>query len=72
MNEPKFDPPIVIAVPGTPEFALRFATLGATVKGTALLRTPFTTTTTFPLDAPAGTGTVMLVGLQLVGVACVT
>lgn len=71
-NEPKLDPPIVIVVPGVPEFALRFATLGTTVKGTALLWTAFTATTTFPLDAPAGTGTVMLVGLQLVGVACVT
>jgi|SRR6266571_5018306 len=71
-NEPKFDPPMVIAVPATPEFVLRLTIVGATVKGTALLRTPFTTITTFPLEAPDGTGTVTLVGLQLVGVARVT
>ena len=40
-----------------------------TVKLTPLLATPPTVTTTFPLVAPAGTGTAMLVALQLVGVA---
>jgi hypothetical protein len=42
-----------------------------TVKGTLLLATPPTITTTFPVAAPVGTGTAMLVALQLVGVAAV-
>jgi len=42
-----------------------------TVKLTPLLATPLTVTTTFPVVAPAGTGTVMLVALQLVGVPAV-
>src|SRR5258708_36010820 len=40
-----------------------------TVKVTPLLATPPTVTTTFPGVAPAGTGTTMLVALQLVGFA---
>jgi len=42
-----------------------------TAKFTPLLATPPTVTTTFPVVAPAGTGTPMLVALQLVGVAVV-
>src|SRR5438445_7803368 len=42
-----------------------------TVKLTPLLATPPTVTTTFPVVAPAGTGAIMLVALQLVGVAAV-
>src|SRR5882762_803570 len=42
-----------------------------TVKFTALLATPPTVTTTLPVVAPAGTGAVMLVALQAVGVAAV-
>ncbi len=42
-----------------------------TLKFTPALATPETVTTTFPLVAPAGTGAVMLVALQLVGVAVV-
>src|SRR4029077_11336633 len=42
-----------------------------TVKFTPLLATPPTFTTTFPVPAPAGTPTTMLVALQLVGVAAV-
>src|SRR5229473_1355328 len=42
-----------------------------TVKLTPLLATPLTVTTTFPVVAPAGTGTVMLVAFQLVGVPAV-
>jgi hypothetical protein len=42
-----------------------------TVKFTPLLATPPTVTTTFPVVAPVGTGTTMLVGLQLVGVPAV-
>src|SRR5437016_13675836 len=36
-----------------------------------LLETPLTLTTTFPVVAPAGTGTAMFVALQLVGVVAV-
>ncbi|MFZ0955136.1 MAG: hypothetical protein WAN60_02240 [Candidatus Sulfotelmatobacter sp.] len=39
-----------------------------TVIETGLLEIPFTVTTTFPVVAPSGTGTTMLVGLQLAGV----
>ena len=42
-----------------------------TVKLIPLLATPPTVTTTLPVVAPAGTATVMLVALQLVGVAAV-
>jgi len=42
-----------------------------TVKATPLLATPPTVTATLPVVAPAGTGTVMLVALQLDGVAAV-
>src|SRR5271165_3478768 len=42
-----------------------------TVKVTRLLAAPPTVTTTFPVVAPLGTGTVMLVALQLVGVPAV-
>jgi hypothetical protein len=38
-----------------------------TVNGTALLVTPPTVTTTDPVVAPAGTGALMLLALQLVG-----
>jgi hypothetical protein len=40
-----------------------------TVNLTLLLATPPTVTMTFPVVAPVGTGTAMLVVLQLVGVA---
>jgi hypothetical protein len=40
-----------------------------TVKTTPLLAKPFTVTTTFPVVAPAGTATRMLVEFQLVGLA---
>ena len=39
-----------------------------TVMATGLLDTPFTVTITFPVVAPSGTGTRMLVVLQLTGV----
>ena len=41
------------------------------MKLTPLLAAPPTVTTTFPVVAPLGTGTTMLVALQLVGVAAV-
>jgi hypothetical protein len=42
-----------------------------TVNATPLLATPPTVTTTFPVVAPVGTGTVILVALQLVGLPVV-
>src|SRR5438477_570986 len=71
---PKFAPAIVTDVPMIPDVGLRLVMLGAgtvTVKLTPLLATPPTVTTTFPVVAPPGTGTPILVALQLVGVAAV-
>src|SRR5204862_196417 len=45
--------------------------VGTTVNATPLLATPPTVTTTFPVVAPAGTGTTMLVADHDVGVAVV-
>ena len=72
--EPKFAPVIVTEVPGTPDVGDKLLMLGAavvTVKLTPLLGWPPATTITFPVVAPLGTGTTMLVPLQLVGVAAV-
>jgi hypothetical protein len=72
--DPKFVPVIVTDVPTGPELGLRLVTLGAdavTVKPTPLLACPPTVTSTFPVAAPLGTDTKMLVALQLVGVATV-
>src|SRR3989475_504711 len=71
---PKFAPAIVTDAPTNPEAGFKLVMLGAgtvTVKLTALLATPPTVTTTFPVVAPAGTGTTMLVALQLVGAAAI-
>src|SRR5436189_268199 len=70
---PKFAPAIVTAVPTGPDVGLSVVIDGGTVtvKGTPLLARPLTVTTTFPVVAPVGTGTAMLVALQLVGVASV-
>ena len=67
---PKFVPVIVTEVPTTPEVTDKLLMLGAgtTVKLTPLLAAPATVTTTFPVVAPAGTGTPMANELQLVGV----
>lgn len=73
-DAPKFVPAIVTEVPTAPEAGLRLVMLGGggmTVKLMPLLAWPPTVTTTFPVVAPVGTGTVMLVALQLVGVALV-
>lgn len=64
-------PVIVTEVPIGPEVGDRPVMLGETVKFTALLAPPNTVTTTLPVFAPLGTGTTMLVELQLVGVAAV-
>ena len=70
---PKFEPEMVTEAPAGPEVGLRLAMLGVgvTLKLTLLLATPPTVTTTPPEVAPAGTGTTMLVAVQLVGVAAV-
>lgn len=67
---PKLDPVMVTAVPTGPEVGLRLAMLGATtVKATPLLANPPTVTTTLPLVAPFGTGTVIPRSFQEVGTA---
>jgi len=64
---------IVTAVPTEPEVCERLVIvgLGTTVKDSPLLAAPLAFTTTFPEVAPAGTGAMILVGPQLVGVALV-
>jgi hypothetical protein len=64
---PKLVPVIVTDVPTTPLVGDRLVTPGATPKSAPLLAKPPTVTTTFPVAAPTGTGTTMLVALQLVG-----
>lgn len=67
---PQFPPLIVTDVPTAPDVGLSEAMLGSrTVKLAPLLASPLTVTTTLPVVAPLGTGTAMLVSLQLVGVA---
>ena len=67
---PKLVPVIVTEVPIGPEAGERPAMFGGTtVNATTLLDTPPTVTTTLPVVAPLGTGTTMLVLLQLVGTA---
>jgi hypothetical protein len=72
--EPKFVPVTVTDVPTGPLVGKRLVSVGAgrvTVKVSALLATPPTVTTTLPVVAPIGAGTVILVADQLVGVAVV-
>jgi hypothetical protein len=64
-------PATVTDVPTAPDAGFTLVIVGAavvTVKLIPLLATPPTVTTTFPVVAPAGTGTTMLPALQLVGV----
>jgi hypothetical protein len=68
---PNVVPVIVTDVPTAPLVGARVVILGVTVNATALLATPPTVTTMFPVVAAAGTGTTMLVADQLVGVAVV-
>jgi len=58
-----------VTVPESEQFVVQ---LGVTVKADPLLATLNTVTTTLPVVAPAGTGTVMLVELQLVAVPAET
>jgi hypothetical protein len=69
--DPKFVPVMVTKVPTTPDGGDRLVMLGVdiTVKLTPLLFTPFEKTTTFPVVAPEGTVTLILVALQLVTLA---
>jgi hypothetical protein len=66
-------PLIVTFVPAFPEGGDMLVIPGAlvTVNDIPLLATPPIVTTTVPVVAPAGTGTTMLVGFQLSGVAAV-
>jgi hypothetical protein len=72
---PKFVPVIVTVAPTGPWVMLSVDMLGVeeTVKTTWLLLTPCTTShrRSFPIAAPVGTGTVMLVSLQFVGVPAI-
>jgi len=70
---PKLTPEIVTEVPTGPEVGDRLVMVGVceTVNGIALLVRPLTVTRTFPEVAVPGTGTIMLVGVQLVGVPAV-
>lgn len=65
---PKFVPVIVTTAPMPPEVGDRLVMLGLTVNVTPLLAAPFTVTTTFPVLAPDGTGTLIVPERQLVGV----
>jgi hypothetical protein len=71
---PKLAPLMVTEVPTVPEEGFKPEIVGAgevTLKNTPLLAPPPTVTTTLPEVAPKGTGTAILVALQLVGVAIV-
>ena len=74
-DPPKLVPEIVTEVPTRPEVGLRVEMFGpgdeVTVNVMLLLATPPTVTTTGPVVAPVGTGTTILVSLQLVGVPAV-
>jgi len=65
-DAPKFVPVIVTEVPLGPEIGFSFVIVGVTTKVT-VLETPATVTTKLPVAAPAGTETLMVVSLQLVG-----
>src|SRR5262245_45761221 len=64
---PKAAPSIVTSVPTGPQAGDRAEMLGATLNATALLGSPPTVTTTGPVDAGAGTGTVMADALHAAG-----
>jgi hypothetical protein len=70
---PKFVPLMVTTAPMGPEVGLMLEMFGGgvTVKGRPLLAMELTVTTTLPVVAPEGTGTSMLVAVQVVGVPTV-
>jgi len=65
---PKPVPVIVTDVPVAPDDGFRLLMIAWTEKFTKLLRNPLTATNTFPVVASVGTGTTMVVSLQIVGV----
>ena len=68
---PKPEPLIVIDVPTGPEPGERLVMFGFTLNDAPLLAAPLTVTTMVPDVAFVGTGTTILVELQLVGVPAV-
>jgi hypothetical protein len=69
---PKFDPVMITEVPFGPNVGFKpemFGRGGVTVNKTPLLLPPLVLITMFPVVAPGGTKTVMLVALQVVAVA---
>lgn len=64
---------MVTATPGAPDVGdrLEIVGVGSTVKARPLLTWPATVTVALPVVAPDGTGAVMLVADQVVGVAVV-
>ena len=71
---PKWLPVIVTTVPPPPYVGERLVITGPldeTVNDTPLLAWPPTVTTTFPVVAPVGTGAIIFVAVQVVGVAVV-
>ena len=70
---PKDVPVIVTGVPTDPLLGARLVALDVdiTVNATPVLATPPTVMTTFPVVAPAGTGTTMLVADHVIGVPVV-
>jgi len=70
-GDPNVVPVIVTDAPTAPELIDRLVICGMTVKLIPLLATPDTVTTTLPVVAALGTGTMMLVEPQLVGVPVV-
>jgi hypothetical protein len=70
---PNLNPVIITGVPTTPKVGLILPMTGlVTVKLTPLDCTPCTVTLTFPVTAPIGTETLMLVLLQLVTLALIS
>src|SRR5579859_5226682 len=69
---PKFAPDTVTEVPTGPEPGLKLVMFGGgvTVNSIPLLGTPPTFTSTFPVVAPAGTGAMMLVSVQIEARVC--
>jgi len=67
--DPKPPPLICTEAPAPPDVGFRLVIIGAgvTAKFTPLLAMPATITTTFPVEAPTGTNTEMLVGVQRLG-----
>ena len=66
---PKLEPVIVTKVFIGPDDGERLEIIGGIVNVTPLLEIPLTVTITGPVLAPVGTGAIMVVSLQVVGVA---